>query len=119
MCCPRKTSAAAGVNCSKPKRPSSPSNRPEAGCTAGFESKRGADKGGHRGRTKGDIALYWLGAHAVGEETCTSHFSSLRGQTQYPRYEFFQQIVEVFRRSGRCAPVFNDKHLSWRWDWAK
>ena len=42
-----------------------------------------------------------------------------RGQTQYPRYEFFQQIVEVFRRSGRSAPVFNDKHLSWRWDWAK
>ncbi len=41
-----------------------------------------------------------------------------RGQTQYPRYEFFRQIVEVFRGSGRSAPVFNDKHLSWRWDWA-
>ena len=42
-----------------------------------------------------------------------------RGQTLYPRYEFFQQVVEVFRRSGRSVPVFNDKHLSWRWDWAK
>lgn len=41
------------------------------------------------------------------------------GQTLYPRYEFFQQIVEVFRRDGRCVPVFNDKHLSWKWDWAK
>jgi hypothetical protein len=41
------------------------------------------------------------------------------GQTQYPRYQFFQQIVEVFRKDGRVVPVFNDKHLSWNWDWAK
>jgi len=42
-----------------------------------------------------------------------------RGQRQYPRYEFYHQIVEVFRSSGRAAPVFNDKHLSWRWDWCR
>ena len=42
-----------------------------------------------------------------------------KGQTLYPRYEYFQQIVEVFRRTGRTAPVFNDKHLSWSWDHAK
>ena len=42
-----------------------------------------------------------------------------KGQTQYPRKEFFDQTVAVFRRSGRVAPVFNDKHLSYRWDWAK
>ena len=42
-----------------------------------------------------------------------------RGQTLYPRYEFFQQILHVFRRSGRSVPVFNDKHLSWKWEWAK
>jgi hypothetical protein len=42
-----------------------------------------------------------------------------KGQHLYPRYEFFQQIVEVFRRSGRSVPVFNDKHLSWKWDWAR
>jgi hypothetical protein len=42
-----------------------------------------------------------------------------RGQQLYPRYEFFKQIVEVFRRSGRSVPVFNDKHLSWNWEWAK
>jgi len=35
------------------------------------------------------------------------------GQKQYPRYEFFQQITDVFRRDGRTAPIFNDKHLSW------
>lgn len=40
------------------------------------------------------------------------------GQTRYPRYEFFKQIVEVFRTSGRSVPVFNDKHLSWNAEWA-
>jgi hypothetical protein len=42
-----------------------------------------------------------------------------KGQTKYPRYEFFQEIFKVFRSSGRSVPVFNDKHLSWNWDWAK
>jgi hypothetical protein len=42
-----------------------------------------------------------------------------KGQAQYPRYPYFQEIVKVFRASGRVAPVFNDKHLSWNWDWAK
>ncbi|MEK6257076.1 MAG: hypothetical protein AABP62_00530 [Planctomycetota bacterium] len=41
------------------------------------------------------------------------------GQKQYPRYELFKQIVEVFRKDGRTVPVFNDKHLSWNFDWAK
>lgn len=41
------------------------------------------------------------------------------GQKQYPRYEFFQQIVDVYRKDNRTAPVFNDKHLSWNFDWAK
>ncbi|MCH2212851.1 MAG: hypothetical protein MK110_16230 [Fuerstiella sp.] len=41
------------------------------------------------------------------------------GQTLYPRYEFFRRIVDVFEHSGRTAPVFNDKHLSWSWDQAK
>jgi hypothetical protein len=42
-----------------------------------------------------------------------------KGQTLYPRYEFFNQIVKVFEDSGRSVPVFNDKHLSWNWEWAK
>ncbi|NKB68879.1 MAG: hypothetical protein GKR89_17575 [Candidatus Latescibacteria bacterium] len=41
-----------------------------------------------------------------------------KGQTLYPRYEFFAQMVDVFRASGRSVPVFCDKHLSWNWDWA-
>jgi hypothetical protein len=45
--------------------------------------------------------------------------SNEKGQHLYPRYEFFKQIVSVFRTTGQTAPVFNDKHLSWRWDWAR
>lgn len=41
------------------------------------------------------------------------------GQKQYPRYQFFKQIVDVFRQDRRTVPIFNDKHLSWNWDWAK
>ena len=41
------------------------------------------------------------------------------GQHQYPRYEFFKQVTDVFKDDGRTAPVFNDKHLSWNWKWAK
>ncbi len=40
------------------------------------------------------------------------------GQIQYPRKEFFDQCVAVMKRSGRFVPYFNDKHLSYRWDWA-
>jgi hypothetical protein len=40
-------------------------------------------------------------------------------QTKYPRYEFFKQVTDVYRKDGKTAPVFNDKHLSWKWEWAK
>ncbi|NKB69511.1 MAG: hypothetical protein GKR89_20770 [Candidatus Latescibacteria bacterium] len=39
-------------------------------------------------------------------------------QTKYPRYELFTQATDVFRADGRSVPLFNDKHLSWDWDWA-
>ena len=42
-----------------------------------------------------------------------------KGQMEYPRKRFFDEIAAVFRRDGRPVPVFNDKHLSFRWDWAK
>ncbi|MCB1022400.1 MAG: hypothetical protein H6509_15515 [Bryobacterales bacterium] len=42
-----------------------------------------------------------------------------KGQRLYPRYEFFEEIMKVYRDSGRSVPLFNDKHLSWNWDWAK
>lgn len=36
-----------------------------------------------------------------------------KGQKLYPRYEYFQQIVKLFEKSGRTVPVFCDKHLSY------
>jgi hypothetical protein len=38
-----------------------------------------------------------------------------KGQTEYPRYEWFKEVVKVFESSGRGVPVFNDKHLSTTW----
>ena len=38
-----------------------------------------------------------------------------KGQKLYPRYPLYQQIVEVFRASGRSVPVYCDKHLSTEW----
>jgi hypothetical protein len=67
--------------------------------------------------TRGGKALAVDGVLIIGEHG--RYPRNERRQTMYPRYEFFQQVVEVFRRSGRAVPVFNDKHLSWRWDWAK
>ena len=39
-----------------------------------------------------------------------------KGQTRYPRYDWFKQVVKVFEDSGQSVPVFNDKHLSTQWD---
>ena len=41
------------------------------------------------------------------------------GQTEYPRKRFFDAVVAVLRRSRRFVPLYNDKHLSYRWDWAE
>ena len=41
------------------------------------------------------------------------------GQRLYPRRQFFEEVVKVFKKSGRSVPVFNDKHLSYSWDDAK
>lgn len=38
-----------------------------------------------------------------------------RGQTLYPRYKFFREVVKVFEASGRSVPLFSDKHLSTEW----
>jgi len=41
------------------------------------------------------------------------------GQKTYPRYRLFKEVADVFEKDGKSVPVFNDKHLSWKWDWAK
>ena len=40
-------------------------------------------------------------------------------QQLYPRRHFMEQITGVMASSGRSVPVYNDKHLSWRWEDAK
>ncbi|MDA0814433.1 MAG: hypothetical protein O3C21_18830 [Verrucomicrobia bacterium] len=67
--------------------------------------------------TLGGTNLAVDGVLLIGEHG--SYPTNERGQTLYPRYEYFQQVVDVYRRSGRTAPVFNDKHLSWNWEFAK
>ena len=42
-----------------------------------------------------------------------------KGQVLYPRHEFFKQCVDVFEKSGKVAPVYNDKHLSYSFEKAK
>lgn len=42
-----------------------------------------------------------------------------KGQRMYPRRRFFEETVDVFKASGRVAPIFNDKHLAYSWDDAK
>ena len=42
-----------------------------------------------------------------------------KAQKLYPRFKMFLEITDTFRRTGRTAPVFNDKHLSYSWIKAK
>jgi hypothetical protein len=67
--------------------------------------------------TRGEKTLSVDGVMVIGEQG--RYPRNEKGQMLYPRYEFFQQVVDVFRRSGRSVPVFNDKHLSWKWEWAQ
>ena len=41
---------------------------------------------------------------------------SALGQEMLPRRYFFEQVCGVVAESGRPIPVYNDKHLSYRWD---
>lgn len=41
------------------------------------------------------------------------------GQHEYPRKRFFDEIVAIMHRSRRYVPIFNDKHLSWYWNWSR
>jgi hypothetical protein len=42
-----------------------------------------------------------------------------KGQIQYPRRKFFEEVTKTFVRTKKVVPVFNDKHLSAAWDDAK
>lgn len=64
------------------------------------------------GPTLGVDAVLSIGEHG-------NYPVNAKGQRQYPRKRFFDEIVQVFRDSDRVVPLYNDKHLSYRWDWAR
>ncbi len=41
------------------------------------------------------------------------------GIPMHPHFEFFDAITKVFRATGKAVPYFNDKELSWKWEWCK
>lgn len=45
--------------------------------------------------------------------------TDLKGHWLLPRWWIFQQVIQVFEKSKRSVPIFNDKHLSYNWDEAK
>lgn len=64
--------------------------------------------------TLGTSKLAVDGVIVIGEHG--SYPKNEKGQTLYPRYRWFREIVTVFENSGRAVPVFNDKHLSTDWN---
>ena len=67
--------------------------------------------------TLGGKELAVDGVVLVGEHG--NYHRNLIGQTYYPRWFLYQQIVKVFEESKRSVPVFNDKHYSSNWNEAK
>jgi hypothetical protein len=77
-----------------------------------------------RALTLGTGRLAVDGVLLIGEHGDYPH--NEKNQQLYPRFEFFEQVVTVFRKSNRSCPVFVDKHLSYDWkkarrmyDWSK
>ncbi len=64
------------------------------------------------GKTLGVDAVLCVGEHGT-------YPTNAKGQREFPRKRFFDEVATVIRHASRAAPVFNDKHLSYRWDWAK
>ncbi len=63
--------------------------------------------------TLGGSSLAVDGVVIIGEHGFYARNS--RGQTLYPRYQYFREMAQVFEVSRRAVPVFNDKHLSTDW----
>lgn len=64
--------------------------------------------------TLGGDALAVDGVVIIGEHG--KYPKNEKGQTLYPRYKWFKEVVAQFEKDGRSVPVFNDKHLSTDWE---
>ncbi len=67
--------------------------------------------------TLGGASLAVDGVLLIGEHG--NYPRSDTGNIQYPKRRLFEEIVKVFRASGRVVPVFVDKHISDNWADAK
>ncbi len=68
--------------------------------------------------TLGTDQLQVAGVLSVGEHGTYPH-TPKTNQHMYPRKRFFDEITATFEKYGKAVPVFNDKHLSYRWQDAK
>ena len=71
----------------------------------------------HEALTLGGDALAVDGVLLIGEHG--NYPMNDKAQTLYPRFKMFLEITDTYRRTGRTAPIFNDKHLSYSWIKAK
>jgi hypothetical protein len=67
--------------------------------------------------TLGGEELAVDGVVIVGEHG--NYPTDLKGHWLLPRWWIYNQMIQVFERSKRSVPVFNDKHFSYNWDDAK
>ncbi|MES2875618.1 MAG: hypothetical protein V4708_17975 [Bacteroidota bacterium] len=67
--------------------------------------------------TLGGTELAVDGVVIVGEHG--NYPTDLQGRWLLPRWWIYNQVIQVFEKSKRSVPVFNDKHLSYNWDEAR
>lgn len=67
--------------------------------------------------TLGGEELAVDGVVIVGEHG--EYLTDLKGHWLLPRWWIYKQVIQVFERSKRSVPIFNDKHLSYDWNEAK
>ena len=68
--------------------------------------------------TLGTQQVQVAGALSIGEHG-KYPFTPITRQHMYPRKQFFDEITTTFQKFGKSVPVYNDKHLGYRWQDAK
>ncbi|QDT41532.1 hypothetical protein Pan241w_15950 [Gimesia alba] len=68
--------------------------------------------------TLGTDQVQVAGVLSIGEHGKYPH-TPKTNQHMYPRKRFFDEITATFQKYHKAVPVFNDKHLGYRWQDAK
>ncbi len=64
--------------------------------------------------TLGTNQVQVAGVLSIGEHGIYPH-TPKTNQHMYPRKRFFDEITTTFKKYNKAVPVFNDKHLGYRW----